>query len=766
VVTELGAKGLLSVGRTAQTVRHLFLLLSATDPDAGRRDGGLDDPEARRLGVFEAVRDLFVALARSRPLVLVFEDLHWADALTLDLIGFLMDCLGPLAPGPRPALGLLCVYRPLPDRRCRRLPALASARCPDRYTEIALRDLTPVESAELVGALLETGELPELLTRSVLDRSQGNPFFLEEIVRSLIDTGVLYRGRGGWRARAERLAGGVPESVESVIRGTTDRLPSATRHTLRAASVLGRVFDAAVVRGMTRDEEATEANLRLLEDTGLIYEERTVPRREYSFRHVLTRDAVYAGISEQTRRELHERAAHLTLELSGDRPEPYLERLAFHFERAGLQEQAVHYLHQAGRKAIRASDNQAAIELLERALALVHGWTPGPERAATELEIQVSLGVPVTATTGYGSADTRKVYQRAVDLCSPGDSSAAAFAATYGLWRYHTVQGHLGPSLELTDRLLDSCKDSEDDAQALEAQRALGCALTHAGRLEEADRVLEAGMAAYDPARHSGNAFVYGHDPATTFYCYRALCLWLLGFPDAAAATIDRLTELLRDSSHRLSVTYICGMGAQVFQLRGEVQRVLSMSSRGVALAAEGHFPMFGNFAKVLQGWALGTQGETDRGVRTIREGMELWEATAGGSFRPYMRSLLADTMRRAGDSAGAVSVLEQTIGELESGGCDRVCDSEPYRLLGEIRLDAGDAAGAEPCLAEAAAIAEAAHARSMQLRAAISLARFHALRGKPDAGRQLVQEAVTMIQEGQGTSDLREATRLLESLR
>lgn len=763
-INDLKQRGALDSPRAGPTMRYLLQLLSASDPGSGY-DAGSDDPDSMRAGVFEAVRALFLALARCKPLVLVFEDLHWADSLTLDLISYLMDALGTSVSGTPPALGLLCVYRPLQDHRCRHISTIASGKCPDRYTEIVVRDLTPEESAELVEALLETKGLPESLTRAILDRSQGNPFFLEELVRSLIETGALYKARGRWRTRAAPIAGGVPESVESVIRGTTDRLPADARGVLRAASVMGRVFDAAVLTDMMGADAEAEAHLRLLEDQGLIYEERTVPRREYSFRHVLTRDAVYAGIPEPQRRTLHERAAEVIRKLFGEHPEPYFERLAYHYETARRDKQAVHYLHQAGRKAIRSSDNPAAIGILERALALVRRWPDSPQRDASELEILVTLGVPITATTGYGSPETRKVYQRAADLCGARDRSAAAFAATYGLWRYHLLRSELPRALELVQRLVDLGRDLADESIQLEAQRAFGCTLTHAGRLEEADRVLEAGMAAYDPARHRILAFIYGHDPATTLYYYRALGFWLLGFPDRAASTMDRLCELMRDSTHRLSLTYIFSMGAQVFQLRGDVDRVLSMSSRGKALADEGHLPMFGGFADVMRGWALMMKGDPGHGAKEIRTGIARWEAAGGGAMRLYLRSLLADALRRSADAAGAAELLQVTCRELESAGRERIFESEIYRLQGEIHSEAGDKTQAEALLLKAAATAEAAGAPSLQLRAAMSLARLRALRGEAPIGKRLVKDALGMFREGHDTADLRDAARLIREL-
>jgi len=189
------------------------------------------------------------------------------------------------------------------------------------------------------------------------------------------------------------------------------------------------------------------------------------------------------------------------------------------------------------------------------------------------------------------------------------------------------------------------------------------------------------------------------------------------------------------------------------------------MSTRGVALAAEGRLPMFGGFAQIMQGWATMMSGEVALGVEGIREGVRRWDGTSGGSFRPYVRSLLAEATRRAGDPSGAARILHDTTRELESGRCDRIFEPELYRLLAEIHMDAGDLAPAESLLRTAAVRAQAAGACSLQLRAAMSLARYHALRGEPRAGRQLVRDAAGLIHEGWETADLREAARLVQGL-
>jgi len=203
-------------------------------------------------------------------------------------------------------------------------------------------------------------------------------------------------------------------------------------------------------------------------------------------------------------------------------------------------------------------------------------------------------------------------------------------------------------------------------------------------------------------------------------------------------------------------------MGVQVFQLRGDVERVLGMSARGIALAAEGHLPMFGGFAHVMQGWARMMSGDSARGAGLIREGFTLWDAAGGGAFRLYLRSLAAEVHRRTGNRVEAADILRDASREIESGDCDRLFEPEIYRLWGEILLDAGDTLQAEPLLRKAAETAEAGGARSLELRAALSLARLHGLRGEAALGRRRVEAAAEALHEGQGTADLREAARLL----
>ena len=245
------------------------------------------------------MRDFLVALARRRPLVLVLEDLHWADSLSLDLISLLMEAL-PLAP-----LLLLCVYRPEREHKCWHLGTLAARKCPSCYSELHLRELTPEQSRQLVESLLTIDSLPAVVKELILERSRGNPFFVEEVVRSLIDAGMVYHDQGAWRARDDLDQIQVPESIQSVILSRVDRLQRELKGVLESAAVIGRLFRRRLLEHTTREAIEMERALAELEDRQLIYQERVIPEEEYSFRHVLLQETVYEGILRSRRAGLH-----------------------------------------------------------------------------------------------------------------------------------------------------------------------------------------------------------------------------------------------------------------------------------------------------------------------------------------------------------------------------------------------------------------------------------------------------------------------------
>jgi class 3 adenylate cyclase/two-component SAPR family response regulator len=343
-------------------------------------------PEQIRHQTFLAVRDFLVALAHRHPLLLVFEDLHWADSLSLDLIPLLMEAVR-FAP-----IGLLCVYRPERDHQSARLVTVAERKCPERFTEIRLRELTPKQSTQLVESLLSIENLPEPVRALILEKSRGNPFFLEEMIRSLIDSRVIYRDGEVWRAREGIQAVAVPETVQSLILSRVDRLRPDLKQILQSASVIGRVFRTRLLAGLVGEETGLERALGELEDQGLVYQERAVPEEEYSFKHVLMQETIYQSILRRHRAGFHQQVAEAMEALYREVLPEYYEELAYHYERSAGHEKAVEYLLKAGEKTKRAYLNEAAIGYFQRALERLAGSPPGQARKEWRLAALRGLG--------------------------------------------------------------------------------------------------------------------------------------------------------------------------------------------------------------------------------------------------------------------------------------------------------------------------------------------------------------------------------------
>jgi class 3 adenylate cyclase/tetratricopeptide (TPR) repeat protein len=348
--------------RAAEVLPFLGNLLSM------RFGNELDDrlkfvtPEQIRHQTMMRLRDFFETLARKQPLLLILEDLHWADDLSLDLLTLLMDSLA-MAP-----LMLLCVYRPEREHRVWQLSSQAQRKCLDRYTEIALNALSSRESRQLVETLLAIENLPGSVKEMILQKSEGNPFFIEEVIRSLIEQDLVYREGDRWKARSEISDINVPGAIQSVLLARVDRLRAEAKYVLQCASVIGRLFKYRLLEHLTRQERDLDRYLNEFEERELIYEERTVPELEYAFKHALTQETTYQSILERHRREFHHQVADAIERLYQERLDEYYDELAYHYSRSADTDKAVEYMLKAGEKAEKSFANQVALRYFKDAL--------------------------------------------------------------------------------------------------------------------------------------------------------------------------------------------------------------------------------------------------------------------------------------------------------------------------------------------------------------------------------------------------------------
>jgi len=364
------------------------------------------------------LRDLLIALARQERLLLVLEDLHWADDLSLDLLSLLMD---ELMAHP---LMLVCVYRPEQGHRVWRLGSMAQRKCLERYTELSLQKLHPRESRRLVEELLAIDDLPESVRGMILQKSEGNPFFIEEVIRSLIEQGLVYREGERWKAKEEVVELEVPDTIQSVVLARVDRLEAEAKYVLQCASVIGRLFKHRLLEHLTQKQQELDQHITALEERDLVYEERTIPELEYAFKHALTQEATYQGILGRRRQAFHREVAQGIERLYQERIEDFYEELAYHWGRSGEQEKTLEYLMKAGKKAAKHYLNEAAIDYYTRALQLAEEMRVPGDRLA---EIYEARGWVHNGITFYEECISDML--EAVRLCTQRSKRANMYQA-------------------------------------------------------------------------------------------------------------------------------------------------------------------------------------------------------------------------------------------------------------------------------------------------------------------------------------------------
>ena len=440
--------------------------------------------------------------------------------------------------------------------------------------------------------------------------------------------------------------------------------------------------------------------------------------------------------------------------------------MAYHYEESRDTEKAVEYLIQAGEKAQRSSADEAAIAHFTRGLALLRTLADGLERTERELTLQLALGPSVTATKRYGSPEAGEIYERAMELCRHVDEAPQLFPTLYGLARFTGLRGDIQTGYELGEQLMHLAEIAQDPALVLEAHRILGAYLFHLGELIPARTHVEQCIALYDRQLHCAHAFLYGHDPAVSSLSYLAMTLWLLGYPDQALEKTHELLTFAQELSHPFSLAYAMAVaGGHVHLYRGDVQTTQERSVAAITLSIRHGFPFWLGMGTVNHGWALAEQGAAEEGAGRIRDGLDTLEAAGCMLWRPYYLALLAQVIGETGQAQEGLRLLTKAFTAMDATG-ERTHEAELLRIRGELLVVAGDAEPeAAACFERALAVAHNQSARSLELRAATSLARLWQRQGRREEAREQLQPIYGWFTEGFDTADLREAKELLDRL-
>jgi predicted ATPase len=442
------------------------------------------------------------------------------------------------------------------------------------------------------------------------------------------------------------------------------------------------------------------------------------------------------------------------------------ELMAHHYTEAGLHEQAIAYWQKAGQRAIERSANLEAIGHLTAGLDVLKTLPDTPKRTQHELTLYTALGVPLRATKGLGAPEVGQVYARARELCQQVEETPQLFPVLRGLWEFYELQGELQTARELGEQLLSLAQRVGEVELLLVAHNVLGDTLIWLGEFAGARAHLEQGMALYHPQQHRSHAFLYGYDSGVHGLACGAPALWYLGFPDQALKRIHEALTLAQELSHPFSRAFALDFAAWLHQLRREGQATQERAAANIALSTDQRFPFWGACGTILRGWALAEQGQRAEGMAQMRQGIAAWRATGAELARPYWLAPLAEAYGKAGQADEGLRVLAEALTAVHNTG-ERHHEADLYRLKGEFLLKQNVPAAqeAESCLRQAVDVARQQQAKSLELRAAVSLSRLWQQQGKREEARELLAPVYGWFTEGFDTADLQEAKALLEEL-
>jgi predicted ATPase len=497
----------------------------------------------------------------------------------------------------------------------------------------------------------------------------------------------------------------------------------------------------------------------------LLYQRGLPPQATYVFKHALIQDTAYQSLLRSTRQQHHQRIAQVLEARFPEICETQPELLAHHYTEAGFMAQALPYWRLAGQRAIERSANLEAVAHLTQGLEVLATLPDTPERAQQELVLQATLGPALMHTKGYAFPDVEEAYGRARELCQQVGDTPQLFPVLWGLWHFHMVRGELPTVQELAEQLLSLAQRLHEPALLLEAHYAFGMSLFWRGELASAHAHFAQGIALYNPQQHRPHAFRFGQDPGMACLSAMAWIRQLLGYPDEALIRSQEALTLAQQQAHPFSLAFACTWAAFLHQLRRDGPAAQARAEAAIALATEQEFPFWRAIGAILQGWAHAAQGQTEEGIPQMYQGIAAIRAMGEELGRAYFLGLLADALAHMRQAEEGLTILDEALAAVERTGV-RAQEAELYRLKGVLLLLSADhEAEAEACFRQALVIARRQQAKSLELRAAMSLARLWLRQSKHAEARQLLAPIYNWFTEGFDTADLREAKGLLEAL-
>ncbi|MDP1772381.1 MAG: BTAD domain-containing putative transcriptional regulator [Methylobacter sp.] len=665
------------------------------------------------------------ALSLKQPVLLVVEDMHWIDSSTLEFLTLLVEKQsgGAIFPAftARPEF-----VPPWPEELALRL---------------AIAPLSEAAVTEMIASI--SGDIPPETVRLIVDRADGVPLFVEEMAKlaSLDNQGCI------------------PATLHDLLAARMDMLGEA-KLAAQLASTVGREFDLALLHKIyPSSPEALSQALDALQDAGLILKVNKATRQ---FKHALIQEAAYQSQTKAARQVAHQRIAHI---LHSDFPDVVTtqpELLAQHLASGGETRPSIEYWIKAGQRAAQNSANTEAIEHFNNGLQGLMTLPPDKERDSLEFTLRINLGTTLSTTKGYGSVEADAAYTRAMELAEDLGDSACLYQALWGMWLSSSSRiGHVN-ALELAEKLLRLAEQNNEPLQLQQALYAMGNSLLWTGQLEKARLHQERSMALYQSSHHETMVSEFGENICVSCGSQLAWVLWLLGFSNQALAISEQTLALAYQVNHPYSLCYAKAHSLALGRWMRQAETTCQLAEKTMMLSNQHGFPVWLLSGTAFHGWALSMQGQLT-GISQIRQVVSIVRAAMSG-IEAYFLGMLGEAYMYSGQLEESLSVMHQTLDVINAKD-DRFLESEIYRLKGEclLALSPANTEEAEACFDQALVISRKQQAKSLELRAAISMARLWQQQGKQEDGRRLLEDVYDWFTEGFDTPDLQEAANLIQ---
>jgi class 3 adenylate cyclase/predicted ATPase len=708
-------------------------------------------PQQKREATLDALAGWLLEMAERTPVLHAWEDLHWADPTTLELLGLYIE------QSPTVSMMNVLTYRP------EFVPPWAMH---SHMTPITLNRLERPEVEALIGYQAAGKAVPSEVIEHIIAKADGVPLYVEELTKTILDSDYLHEEADCYTLTGTLSELAIPATLQDSLMARLDRLPDI-REVAQLGAVLGREFTYEMLRYLAPLEEPVlENGLRRLVENELLYQRGRPPRSRYIFKHALIQDAAYQSLLKRTRQQHHRNVAELLKERYPETEDAHPELLAHHYSEAGDDAHSVVFWQRAGERARAQFANWEAIGHLSKGIAALERLPDDQEQRRQELALQLSLGHASSVARGKGAHEVEMAYERARSLCQQLGDVPDQVPAVFGLWRFHVVSRPLGGALDLATQLLRIAEEQPNPVHYVIAHYAAGVTHLVMGHLADGEANLALAAAEYAPDQRRADVYHAAQDPGTACLVFSAIGEWLRGYPDRARERMRQSVSRAEELADIVSLAHALCFSTVVTEMCGDDGETEKMAEREIVLATEKGFSAWLAFGRVSRSWVAFKSRQEASALKELRDSIALRMDLGMEIIVPFFMTLLAQAYWRLEQIDEGLKTLDgaQAIVETRS---ERWWEAEVHRLRGEFLLSKSSDNGgeAEACFEQALEVSRNQEAKSLELRAAMSLARLWQRQGKRNEGHQLLAPIYNWYTEGFNTSDLKDAKALLNSL-